>query len=158
MEPDDIITYPDLCREEGLDLTDRLNYRIGGDYSVIRMDSDPDGSYEDCLRDDGCSLVLTGHDVPALEGGPEPKTVDQPMLEADGALSQNGLFFQAAKEALGGDGCRERVRIYEKTKDDTWVYRGLFELLDAWTKPSTPDGGRRVFRFSLSICPANDVA
>ena len=151
MEPGDIITYLDMCREEGVDLKDRMNFQLGGSYSVLLMDAGQDGPYGDCLEDDGNALVLTGHDVPALEEGPEPKTVDQPMLNSDGSLSQNGLFFQAAKEALG-EGCpHEMVRIYEKINNETWTYRGMFKLLDAWTEPSTPDGGRRVFKFNFAV-------
>ena len=151
MEPEDIITYSDMCREEGLDLKDRINFRLGDGYSVFLMNAEQDGSFGDCLKDDG-NLVLRGHDTPVLDKGPVPKTVDQPMLAADGRLSQNGLFFQVAKDALGGNCPHEMVRIYEKIENETWVYHGLFKLLDAWTEPSTPDGGRRVFKFSFAFC------
>lgn len=156
MEPEDTITYLDMCREEGLDLKERMSFQIGDGYSVVLMDAEQDGSFGDCLKDDG-NLVLTGHDIPALDEGVEPKTVDQPMLDADGSLSQNGLFFQVAKDALGGNCPREMVRIYEKIEDEAWVFHGMFELLDAWTEPSTPDGGRRVFKFSFAFCSENGM-
>jgi hypothetical protein len=145
-----------MCREEGIDLKDRMNFQLGDGYSVLLLDAERDGSYADCLEGDGQTLVFRGHDLAVLEKGPAPKAVDQPMLNADGSLSQNGLFFRVAKEALEGSCPPEKVRLYEKTSSGTWVCHGWFKLLDAWTEPSTPDGGRRVFKFKLAVFQESD--
>jgi hypothetical protein len=63
-------------------------------------------------------------------------------------LTQNGLFYEAAKRHQGQKSPAERVRVYERLRTGIWVFAGVFRLLDAWEEPS---GGRRVFKFRLEL-------
>lgn len=142
----DVLTYAELCREEGTDRLERMNFQLQGDRSVLLLDAE----LETIGHTDG-GLVFEGHNAADAGDSVEPKTLDQPMLNSDGGLSQNGLFFQAAKEAANGLRPKPDIRLYVRTDDQHWVYRGSFKLQDAWTEASTPEGGRRVFRFRVSI-------
>ena len=81
------------------------------------------------------------------KGGPEPKTVDQPMHNPGGSLTQNGLFFEASKRYLTGSE-PEIVKVYEKIRSGIWTYNGLFHLVDAWLEPANK---RRIFKFRLEL-------
>ena len=54
------------------------------------------------------------------------------MKNPSGTLTQNGLFYKAAKRYKNGQGTPELVRAYEKLRSGIWVYNGVFELIDAW--------------------------
>ena len=95
-EIDGIISYLEMCSEEGVNLQRGMNYRLGRTYSVILMSVRPNAPYADRIEDDGDTLIYEGHDVPNRRGGPDPKTIDQPMRNPSGSLTQNGLFFEAA--------------------------------------------------------------
>jgi hypothetical protein len=82
----------------------------------------------------------------------DPKTIDQPMRTAGGALTQNGLFYQAANDRIADP---EQVRVYEKLRTGIWVYSGVFRLLDAWQEQSN---GRKVFKLRLRLDPATTHA
>jgi hypothetical protein len=60
----------------------------------------------------------------------------------------NGLFQEAVRKYKEGTAPPERVRVYEKIRSGIWVYNGLFELIDCWTKQA---GGRNVFKFKLQF-------
>jgi len=149
MKQGDTVSNSDLRETEGVEPGRSMHFEVGSGYSLVLLSAHTDGSQGNpVVGDDG--LIFTGHDSPARAGEPEPKAVDQPMLNPDGGLSQNGLFFQAAKGALAGDRPYEPIRVYQKSERESWVYRGLFQLMDAWTEPATPEGGRRVFKFRLA--------
>jgi len=136
-----------MCREEGVNLQRGMNYRLQPTYSVLLMSTQPNAPYADQVEDSGRTLVYEGHDLPRSKDGPDPKTIDQPLNNPSGSLTQNGLFFDAA-QTYKNCGTSERVKVYEKIRPGTWVYNGLFQLVDAWQEES---GHRLVCKFKLLL-------
>ncbi len=155
IRPGDIIPYVDMCKAEGASLQRGMNFRLGKNYSVILMSLRPGAPYADEVEDNGKVLIYEGHDGPKRRGGPDPKTQDQPLSTPKGRLTQNGLFGEAAKRYLGGEGPPELVRVYEKIKDGIWAFAGVFKLVDAWPEVS---GHRRVFKFRLELVEAPQLS
>ena len=144
--PNEIISYLDMCRREGVSLQRGMNFGLGGNHSVILMSVRPGAPYRDRLEEDGTVLVYEGHDESKSNSNPKPKLVDQPEKTPTGTPTQNGLFFRAAM-AYKRDACSpERVRVYEKLNQGIWSYNGVFHLVDAWKEH---DNQRNVFRFKL---------
>src|SRR4051794_26458698 len=123
-----------MCREEGVNLQRGMNYRIRGDSSVVLMSVRPGAPYADRVEEDGRVLIYEGHDQPTARGGPDPKTVDQPLTTPLGSLTENGKFYEAARRYQDGGGQAESVRVYEKVRSGIWVFNGSFRLLDAWAE------------------------
>jgi hypothetical protein len=98
----EVISYLEMCGEEGVNLQRGMNYHLGNSYSVILMSIRPNAPYADRIENDGRLLTYEGHDIPKKKGGSDPKTVDQPMYNPGGTLTQNGLFFRAAKDTSRG--------------------------------------------------------
>jgi len=146
--PGDIISYIEMCQEEGASLQRGMNFRLKGSSSVILMSLRPGAPYDDRVEDNGRTLIYEGHDAPRVKGGPDPKTLDQPMQSGLGRPTQNGLFFEAAIRAARGEGSPELVKVYEKIRDGVWAFDGIFELRDAWYE--TIDS-RSVFKFKLVL-------
>ena len=144
----DVISYLEMCTEEGTNLQRGMNFRLREDYSVLLMSLRPNAPYADRIQEDGTVLIYEGHDVSARRGGPDPKTVDQPTYNPGGSLTQNGLFYEAAMDYRDGFDPPERVKVYEKLLRGIWVYNGLFELVDAWQEWA---GARHVFKFKLRL-------
>lgn len=145
----DVISYLEMCKEQGVNLQRGMNFHLRGGLSVILMSVRPGAPYADRIESDGKVLVYEGHDVAASPEGPNPKTVDQPMYTPGGALTQNGLFFAAAKSVQRcTTTAPEIVKVYEKIKAGVWVYNGLFRLVDAWQEVSN---ARLVFKFRLEL-------
>jgi len=142
----EIISYIEMCRRERASLQRGMNFRLGGDHSVILMSRRPNAPYQDHMEDDGLTLIYEGHDTPKRAGHPDPKTVDQPERTPTGTLTQNGRFHEAAQAATCGKAPPERVRVYEKVRGGIWAYNGAFELVDSWQETVGP---RRVFKFRL---------
>lgn len=149
----EIISYLEMCRREGVSLQRGMNYRLGSNHSVILMSVRPNAPYEDEVQDDGTVLIYEGHDEPRSSYIPDPKRVDQPELTPAGALAQNGLFYRAAQEAKAGLRSPERVRVYEKLRKGIWSYNGVFHLVDAWREKKN---GRQVFKFKLVAVAGED--
>lgn len=151
----DILSYLDMCQREGLSLQRGMNFRAGGDYSIILMSQRPNAPYRDRIEDDGATLIYEGHDEPKRAGMPDPKTMDQPGTTSRGTLTENGKFHQAVQ----GSGPFERVKVYEKIRNGIWAYNGLFHLIDSWTEY---DGQRYVYKFKLTAInddtPAAELA
>ncbi|MFC2066316.1 HNH endonuclease [Chloroflexota bacterium] len=145
--PGDIISYLEMCSEEGVNLQRGMNYHLRGDISVILMSLRPNAPYSDKVEDDGQILIYEGHDVPKTKENPIPKIVDQQMKNPSGTLNQNGLFFRAAKE-YKKQNILELVKVYEKLHAGIWVHNGLFKLLDSWKEESN---NRQVFKFKLEL-------
>lgn len=154
MEPGDIISYLDMCQEEGANLQRGMNFRFRGKQNVILMSLRPGAPYADRVEEDGRVLIYEGHDISRTESGPNPKTTNQPMYTPNGKLSQNGLFFQAATKFKSGEQEFETVRVYEKIRPGIWVYNGLFKLVDAWQELV---GNRKVFKYRLELVENNHV-
>lgn len=115
---------------------------------MFLMSLRPNAPYPDREEDEGRILIYEGHDVARTADVPDPKKVDQPERNPGGALTQNGLFAEAASKYKKGVAPPERVEVYEKIHAGIWVYNGSFELIDYWTERS---GGRYVFKFKLQF-------
>lgn len=135
-----------MCIREGSSLQRGMNFRLGGDHSVILMSVHPNAPYRDRLEDNGEVLIYEGHDVPRTTDNPNPKLVDQPEKTPRGHLSENGKFHAAANAYKKGNAPPDRVRVYEKIKKGIWSYNGVFHLVDSWTEQ---DDHRSVFKFKL---------
>lgn len=146
-KPGDIISYLEMCLAEGTSLQRGMNYHLNQRYSVILMSVRPGAPYADRIEEDGKVLIYEGHDIARQKDGPDPKFVDQPMRYPGGALTQNGLFYEAAERYKQGQP-PELVRVYEKIRGGIWVYNGIFELVNAWQEF---DGYRTVFKFRLRM-------
>ncbi|MFC1989249.1 HNH endonuclease [Chloroflexota bacterium] len=146
--PGDIISYLEMCSEEGVNLQRGMNYRLRGDISVILMSLRPNAPYSDKVEEDGRILIYEGHDVPKTKENPIPKVVHQEMTNPSGTLNQNGLFYSAAKTCKKKQTTPELVKVYEKLHAGIWVYSGLFKLLDSWKEESN---NRQVFKFKLEL-------
>jgi hypothetical protein len=143
----EVISYQQMCLEEGASLQAGMNFRLRGGESVVLMSRRSNAPYTDRVLDDGTSLIYEGHDAPRGTSTPSPKAVDQPDRLPSGRLTQNGLFAAAAARArLGGEA--ERVRVYEKLYPGVWVFNGTFDLTDAWREAAE---GRLVFKFRLEL-------
>lgn len=144
----DVISYLEMCREEGVNLQRGMNFRLHGGFSVILMSLRPGAPYADRIEDDGNTLIYEGHDIAQKRGGPNPKTIDQPMRNPNGSLTSNGLFFEAATKYKKNHCESELVKVYEKIRSGIWVYNGLFRLVNAWQEVSN---ARKVFKFRLEL-------
>ena len=157
IEPGDVISYLEMCHEEGVNLQRGMNFHLGGNISVILMSLRPNAPYRDKVEDEGRIIIYEGHDVPKTKENPLPKIVDQQMTNPSGTSNQNGLFFRAASSYKENQTKPELVKVYEKLHAGIWVYNGLFKLIDAWTEKSN---NRQVLKFKLelteSIKPINN--
>jgi len=144
----DVVSYLEMCAGLGVNLQRGMNFRLKGDESLILMSLRHGAPYADRLEDGGRIIIYEGHDVARIQGGPEPKDVDQPEFLPSGRLTQNGLFLDAVRRYKLGRAEAERVRVFEKIRDGIWVYNGLFRLVDAWQETSDR---RQVFKFKLEI-------
>jgi hypothetical protein len=136
----------EMCMREGSSLQRGMNFRLGGDHSVILMSVQSNAPYQDRLEDNGETLIYEGHDVPRTSANRNPKLVDQPEKLPSGKLTENGKFNAAAQDAKRGESPPERVRVYEKIKKGIWSYNGVFHLVDSWQEQ---DEYRNVFKFKL---------
>ena len=110
-EQGEIISYLDMCREEGVNLQRGMNFRLRGGMSVILMNIHPNAPYADRIEKDGRVLIYEGHDVPKGKGISNPKTVDQVDFNRGGSFTQNGLFYEAAMKYKRGDSEPEMVNM-----------------------------------------------
>ena len=148
VKPGDVISYFDMCAEEGSSLRRGMNYQLRHRTTVILMSVRTGAPYKDKVEENGRILIYEGHDNPRPGGGKTPKEADQVGNNPDGSPTQNGLFANAANGYKRGIREPEVVRVYEKIKTGIWVYNGLFLLTDVWQESS---GGRSVFKFRLEL-------
>ena len=146
----DVIPYIDMCKEEGVNLQRGMNFRLKGGFTVILMSIRPGAPYADRIEEEGKVLIYEGHDMPSRKGGSNPKLIDQPRKNPSGSLTQNGLFYKAAKEyKIDKKNVEpEFVKVYEKIRSGIWVYNGIFKLVDAWQERINT---RKVFKFKLEL-------
>lgn len=135
-----------MCRREGVSLQRGMNFGLRDNHSVILMSVRPNAPYRDRFAEGGTTLVYEGHDAPTSATCPNPKEVDQPLLQPTGSPTQNGKFHAAAQAAKLGRRRPERVRVYEKLRPGIWAYNGIFHLVDSWTEQ---DEFRKVCKFKL---------
>lgn len=145
MNTGDIITYLEMCQIEQVNSLQRgMNYRLHSTYSVLLMSMRINAPYTDEVQDNGRILIYEGHDIPKSDGN--PKSDNQSMYTKNGKLTQNGLFYEAAKRFQNNSQPAELVRVYEKIHSGVWAYNGEFYLIDAWQEISD---NRAVFKFKL---------
>jgi len=142
----EIISYIEMCKREGVSLQRGMNYQIGHNHSVILMSVRPGAPYEDKYMDNGTIIIYEGHDVPKSKNISDPKSIDQPEYTPNGNLTENGKFHHAAQDYKKGLRDPERIRVYEKIKPGIWAYNGIFHLIDSWIEKKN---GRKVFKFKL---------
>lgn len=140
-----IISYADIVKREDFILQKGMNFRIKPTYSIILMSVRKGAPYRDRWHQESGLLEYEGHDLPRT-GRTDPKAVDQPMTSANGALTENGKFYEAAMKYKDGQAKPEPVQVYEKIAQGIWCDRGRYELIDA---KIVHDGIRKVFRFFL---------
>jgi len=146
LKVDDIISYAQLVAAEGVNLQKGMNFKIKPHYSIFLMSIRKGAPYADEFDESTNTLIYEGHDSPRNES-PNPKEIDQPLLNKNGNLTENGEFFNAAhafKQGLISEA--HKVKVYEKLKDGIWCYKGYFNLIDA---KIVHDGKRNVFKYYL---------
>ena len=148
IKPGDVISYLEMCREEGVNLQRGMNFRLGKYYSVILMSLRQNAPYSDRIEESGKILIYEGHDLPKTKGVSNPKILDQPMFNPGGTLTQNGLFFEAAMKYKDGLSDFEHVKVYEKIHAGIWTFNGLFKLIDSWLEKVE---NRKVFKFRMEL-------
>lgn len=142
----EIISYMEMCIREKTSLQRGMNFRIGGNYSVILMSRRKNAPYKDEITENGTVLLYEGHDIPKTSYDLIPKEFDQPEKNFKGTLTQNGKFNKAAHDFKNGIRDAELVKVYEKILGGIWSSNGIFELVDSWIEH---DGKRNVFKFKL---------
>lgn len=83
-----------MCSEENFSLQRGMNFRPQGRISIFLMSVRKGAPYADRVEDNGRILIYEGHDVPKNESL-TPKLVDQPSVNRNNKLTQNGKFFEA---------------------------------------------------------------
>lgn len=153
----DVISYLDMCKEEGVNLQRGMNFHLKDGFSVILMSIRPGAPYADRVEEDGRVLIYEGHDIPSKKGGPNPKMVNQPEKNPGGSLTPNGFFYEAAIKYKNNKENREPelVKVYEKIRSGIWVYNGIFKLVDAWREVINT---REVFKFKLELLEDEDIS
>lgn len=147
INPGDIISYTEMCMEEGHSLQRGMNFRVKNGLTVILMSLRKGAPYADRVEQNGEILIYEGHDTPR-NLAQIPKLVDQPQYTPNGRPTENGKFFEAALKYKAGTAPAELIKVYEKIKDGIWVFNGIFELVDAWQEEAD---NRKVFKFKLHI-------
>jgi hypothetical protein len=74
IEPGSVISYLEMCREEGVNLQRGMNFRLREGVSVVLMSLRRSAPYADSIQDGGKVLIYEGHDVSRVDGGPDTKT------------------------------------------------------------------------------------
>lgn len=145
-EVDDIISYTELTAAEKMNLQKGMNYNVNPEYSVFLMSVRKGAPYADKIDDKTNTLIYEGHDVPSNISN-KPKEVDQKLTTPNGALTENGKFFTAAKSYnIKLIKHPHRIKVYEKIQSGVWCYKGFYNLIDAKYEN---DGKRNVFIFYL---------
>lgn len=141
----EIISYPELVTREKASLQKGMNFGIRPGYSIILMSVRRGAPYHDRIDLERNLLTYEGHDV-YRSPGVEPKKFDQPLKTPRGGLTENGKFYEAAKDAAAGRRKPEKVKVYGKIQKGVWSDKGFFHLVDA---EIVERGGRNVFDFFL---------
>ncbi len=141
-----IISYLEMCQEEGSSLQRGMNYRMNGRHTVILMSVRENSPYQDEIQENGTVLIYEGHDEPKRAGITSPKQLDQPEYTVSGKPTENGKFYLAAQRYKVGVRGAEIIKVYEKIKKGIWSDNGFFHLVDSWQES---DGVRKVFKFKL---------
>lgn len=152
---DEILTYLEMCRRERTTLQRGMNFKAPPEHGVILMSRRSNAPYSDAMNDDGTVLLYEGHDAQRTSTTPDPKSLDQPRVEADGRLTQNGRFADWVDANKSGRARPAIFRVYEKMRDGVWTDRGLYVLRDYEYHKSGP---RKVFTFRLEEAEAETAS
>ena len=114
------------------------------------MSRRPNAPYADDLSSDEQVLFYEGHDIGRTRSTPNPKTIDQPRINANGRPTENGKFASWVDALKAGRVSPAIFRVYEKMRPGIWTDRGLYLLKD-YDYPLVND--RRVFKFRLEQAP-----
>ena len=57
MKPGDVVSYLEMCNEEGVNLQRGMNFHLRGSHSVILMSLRPYAPYADRVEDEGRILI-----------------------------------------------------------------------------------------------------
>jgi hypothetical protein len=125
-----------MVGREGRSLQAGMNYHVRPGYSILLMSTRRNAPYNDRWDSEEGLLVYEGHDAKKERGGPDPKTVDQPLALPSGRPTANGKFYSAAKRASNENAPPESVRVYEKLDSGVWSDKGMFQLTDAQIVPT----------------------
>ena len=68
----DVISYIDMCKEEGVNLQRGMNFRLKGGFIVILMSIRPGASYAGRIEEEGKILIYEGYDISSRKGYPNP--------------------------------------------------------------------------------------
>jgi len=128
---DDILSYQDMVAREQISFQAGMNFHTRPGYSILLMSTRKNAPYRDRWDDVRGILLYEGHDAKNVQGGPDPKSLDQPLHYPSGNLTQNGKSYEAARRAAAGQGAPEKVRVYEKLDTGVWSDKGIFDLIDA---------------------------
>jgi hypothetical protein len=96
VEVDDIFGYDKLVAAEKANLQAGMNYRDGKQYSIVLMSVRKGAPYADAINTVTGMISYEGHDVKNVLGGPDPKSVDQPLTNLSASLTENGKFYRDA--------------------------------------------------------------
>ncbi len=154
MNRGDVIRYVDMTIAEGFSIQRGMNFNVSGrDYGIILMSVRNNAPYADRYEDNGTTIIYEGHDVQSnyIQNDSNPKDIDQPKLTPSGGLTENGRFYEAAKQRNHGKPAKV-IKVYEKIKSGIWVYNGYFLLANAWIEKI---GNRNVFKFKLEMQEEN---
>jgi hypothetical protein len=141
-----VISYFDMCQNEGTSLQRGMNFRLRGRHTVILMSVHPNAPYQDQIQEDGSVLIYEGHDEPKTATTRNPKLINQPEFLPSGNPTENGKFHRAAQDYKRRVKSPDVVRVYEKIKKGIWSDNGYFHLVDSWVED---DEHRKVFKFKL---------
>ena len=87
IRPGDVISYFEMCAEEGSSLRRGMNYQLRRKTTVILVSVRPGAPYKDRVEENGRVLIYEGHDNPRPTGGMSPKEVDQVWGQTSGTIS-----------------------------------------------------------------------
>jgi hypothetical protein len=144
---DEILSHHEMIARERCPLQGGMIFHARPGMSVVLMSQRSNAPYHDRWDDERNVLIYHGHNTKRISGQPDPNTVDQPLTLPSGKPTANGKFYAAAKRAASGDQNPEVVRVYDKIKQNVWVDKGLFHLIDARIETI---GGRNVIEFLLA--------
>lgn len=145
----EILSHQDIVSIEKFNLQRGMNFRPKNrNYSILLMSVRENAPFNDGFGEDGKVLIYEGENVIKRELK-RPKEFDQPLFTKGGKLTNNAKFFKAAEDyKLKRREKPEKVRVYEKIKENIWTDKGWFYLVDAKIVDSKEEK-RKVFKFIL---------
>jgi hypothetical protein len=148
--PGDVISYLQMCQDEGVNLQQGMNFRLRGRRSVILMSLRPGPPYADAVQDDGRVLIYEGTTVLAHAAGLSRRRSTRSLRRRRAHRRRTASSTEAARRHADDGETAELVQVYEKMRTGIWVYNGAFRLVDTWAENID---GRRVFKFRLEVAP-----